>query len=356
MVSITRICRILLICLLAQGAAPLSVLAAGPSQQQHEITYAYFPMAVPVAVLGEVLKRDRILSRNLARRNTVLRFLPLSKGQEAVALLREQKLDALCFSDNPAVEASADGTLAIVGTIKQSYAAVVAPVGTRMTDLRQKRVGSVPGSTSHYALLQGLAAAGMTEKDLTLVMLEVRALPEALLQGRIDALAAWEPTPSALLATHPGRFALIYRQASYSYFILSRRLLEQHPAVADEIAAAILRAVRWLKQDQANLNRAGGWTVSGMVAFTGKPAILSPQEVAAITRQDLLEVPGAPLLNDTGGPASPLKRLFDFMQQQQHLPPHATWETLRSSLRPDFLRSLAARPGRYGLQRFDYGP
>jgi len=274
---------------------PVTASAKPAPPAHHELTYAYFPMAVPVAVLAEILKRDRILSSNLAKTRTTLRFLPLTKGKEAAALIQQDKIDALCFSDNPVVESSVNGKLAIVGMVKQSYSAVVAPLGARMSGLRNKRVGSVQGATSHYALLQGLAAIGLSDRDLHLFFMEVNELPDALLQGKIDAFAAWEPTPSALLANHPGRFSQIYRQTSYSYFVLSRRLLERHPAAAHELSAAILRAVRWMKKDTANLALASRWTVDGIASFTGKPPLLSAPDVARITAQDLLDVPGTPL-------------------------------------------------------------
>jgi NitT/TauT family transport system substrate-binding protein len=184
--------------------------------------------------------------------------------------------------------------------------------------------------------------------------MEVNQLPDALLQGKIDAFAAWEPTPSALLAAHPGRFTQIYRQTSYSYFVLSRSLLEQHPATARELSAAILRAVRWLKKDAANLVLASRWTADGMAVFTGKPSRFSAADVARVTAQDLLDVPGAPLLNDSGDSGSHLRRLFTFMKQQNQLPPHATWENVQNSLKPELLRDIAAQPARYRLNSFHY--
>ena len=349
------VCCTVLVCLLLRS---FSADAAEPARRvpvaAQTITYAYFPLAVPVAVVAEIFKRDRILANALAKQGITLQFLPLAKGKEAVDLLRQGKIDAFSISDSPLVEASQAVDLAVLGMVKQSYAAVVAPTGTRMSELRQKRVGSVAGSTSHQALLQGMAAAGLHSRDLTLVMMEVNALPEALLQKRVDAIAAWEPTPSALLAKYPRRFSRIYQQASYSYFIVTRQLLEQQPEVARELSAALLRGVRWLKRDRANLALVSRWTVDGMVTFTGKPAILTPQEVARVTTQDLLDVPGLPLLRTGTNDTITLKRLFDFMQQQQQLPPGSSWQALQTALRPDYLRQIAASPKRHQLQKFSY--
>lgn len=355
MSHLTAACCTMLCCLLfwssVAGATAVQTPAAAAPRT---VTYAYFPLAVPVAVVAEIFKRDRILASNLAKQGITLQFQPLAKGKEVVDLLRQGTVDAFCVSDSPLLEASQAADLAVLGMVKQSYAAVVASTGTRMSELRQKRVGSVSGSTSHQALLQGMAAAGLTEKDLTLVMMEVNALPEALLQKKVDAIAAWEPTPTALLAQHPRRFSRIYQQASYSYYAVSRRLLEQQPEAARELSAALLRGVRWLKRDPANLTLASRWTVDSMTAFTGKPAILSPAEVARVTTMDLLDVPGLPLLRTGSIDTETLKRLFDFMHRQQQLPPQASWQALHAGFKPDYLRRIAAEPKRHQLQQFSY--
>lgn len=348
-------CCTMLCCLLHWSPVAGATAVPAPAVAAHRtMTYAYFPLAVPVAVVAEIFKRDRILASNLAKQGITLQFQPLAKGKEVVALLSQGKVDAFCISDSPLMEAAQAVDLAVLGMVKQSYAAVVAPTGTRMSELRQKRVGSVAGSTSHQALLQGMAAAGLTEKDLTLVMMEVNALPEALLQKRVDAIAAWEPTPSALLAQHPRRFKRIYQQASYSYFVVTRQLFEQQPEVARELSAALLRGVRWLKRDPANLALASRWTVDSMAAFTGKPAMLTPQEVARVTTLDLLDVPGLPLLRTGSNDAETLKRLFDFMHRQQQLPPRSSWKALQAGLKPAYLRRVAAEPKRHQLQQFSY--
>ena len=343
--------------------ATLLLLAGLPSnapaaqKQPNELVFAYFPMAVPVAPLGEVLRRDQILKKELVKQGLTISFVALNKGKEAVELLRQQKLDAVSFSDLPLIESMAQSDIQVLGIVKQSFSAVVAPRGTQMRDLRKKRIGTVPGSTSHYALLQALQAADIKEQEVSLVAMEAVELPDALAKGRVDAVAAWEPTPTVILTSHPDRFSLIHRQSSYSYFVLSSQLLARHPAAARELSAALVRAVRWLKKSAANLEQASQWTLEGAASLTGKPPQLSAAEVAKITSNDLLAIPGAPLLpSGEGSIGSPLQRTFSFMQQQGQVPASLSWQTVSSRMNPIILREVSANPSRYLLNHFNYAP
>lgn len=329
----------------AKGAAPT------------ELVFAYFPMAVPVAPLGEVLRRDQILKNRLAKQGVTIRFMALNKGKEAVELLRQHKLDAVSFSDLPLIESMAQADIQVLGIVKQSFSAVVAPRGTQVRELRRKRIGTVPGSTSHYALLQALQAADIKEQDVTLVAMEAVELPDALAKGRVDAVAAWEPTPTVIMTNHPDRFSLIHRQSSYSYFVLSSRLLEKQTAAARELSAALVRAVRWLKKSPVNLDKASQWTLEGVTSLTGKPPRLTAAEVAKITNSDLLAIPGAPLLPaGEGKNGSPLNRTFLFMQQQGQVPANLSWQTISNRMHPATLREVSADPSRYMLNQFSYAP
>ena len=199
------------------------------------ITFAYFPMAVPVVVLGETLKRDMILQQELKREGVTITFKTFAKGNDVLPLISKGQIDAVMFADFPSIEAVTTGNMLLVGTVKRSFSSVVAAHGTRVEQLRKMKIGNAHGSTSHYALLQALGSVGLSEKVITLVPLEVNQMADALASGTIDAFAAWEPTPTAAFKKYPGRFASIYRHISNSYFLISGRLAGEHPAAADAL-------------------------------------------------------------------------------------------------------------------------
>lgn len=331
-----------------QGAAP-------GKQPQVETTFAYFPMAVPISVLGETMRRDRILQKNLARQGVKLNFKPFTKGSDVLPLVRDNLIGGVSMSDMPAIEAVAGGDMLIVGFVKQSYSAIVAPQGTHVKELRKKRIGNAYGSTSHYALLQAISAAGMSEQDVTLVPLAVNDMLEALESGKIDAFAAWEPTPAAAVKKYPGRYAQINRQRSYSFFLLSGNLERMNPAAAREITAAMVRAIYWLKKSDANLLTACNWSVDGVLAFTGKPSQSKAEDIARITRDDLLDVAGAPAIPaKLSQDGSLLLKEYDFLKQLGKLPANSSREKLSLSFKNNILNEVMTAPKKYNLNRFDY--
>jgi NitT/TauT family transport system substrate-binding protein len=260
------------------------------------------------------------------------------------------------FGDFPSIEAATVGDMLIVGTVKRSFSSVVAPQMTRVEQLRNRKVGNAYGSTSHYALLQALGSVGLSEKEITIVPLEVDQMADALADGSVDAFAAWEPTPTATLNKYSGRFANIYRHLSNSFFLVSGRLAGEQPAAADALAAALVRSVRWMKKG-GNLNTASGWVLTGMRDFSGKAPSLSVTDIVAITHNDLLDVSGAPLLSVAeADKQSRLLKEFDFLKKIGKLPAEVSPASLRSSFKADLLPRLMKDPGRYQLNTFEYAP
>lgn len=68
-----------------------------------------------------------------------------------------------------------------------------------LADLRGKRIGTMPRTSSAYYLSRMLATAGVGEKDVTVVPFvsgtskPLTAMRQALLAGEIDAVTIWEP-------------------------------------------------------------------------------------------------------------------------------------------------------------------
>src|SRR5215510_911875 len=70
---------------------------------------------------------------------------------------------------------------------------LVRGITTKASSLKGKRIGVLVGSTTEQYLRLYLEKNGMTEKDVTLVNLQVPDHPVSLKQGDVDAVASWEP-------------------------------------------------------------------------------------------------------------------------------------------------------------------
>ena len=83
--------------------------------------------------------------------------------------------------------------------------AIVAGAGINsVKDLRGKKVATELGTVEQFLLDKALAANGMTEKDIQYVNIKVQDCPGAMIAGKIDACAIWEPNKSQLLDNLPG--------------------------------------------------------------------------------------------------------------------------------------------------------
>lgn len=342
---------------LPAGAQTANALRHDFGSTPNVIDIGYGVLATPMSVLGEVMRRDRVLKRAAERQNLEFRFHAFEKGADTLLPLLENKLDSAMPTDVVALDAIARGEIILLGYVRQSFSSVIGPRGMSMTELKGKRIGYAPGTSGHSTLLQGLAGVGLSEKDVVLVQMNVRDMQEALLANRIDAFAAWEPTPSTVLRLYPSRFSALHKQISPAYLVISRKMSHENPEAARLLVASLHRAVRWLQKSRSNLNTASTWTVTAMFRFTGKPPDVSEKDIAALTRTDLLDIAGVPHTPSNEGKAnSALWRSFEFFKKLGKLPADLEWAKVQSSFDSEHTPQVIANAKHYKLDEFDYEP
>ena len=60
-------------------------------------------------------------------------------------------------------------------------------------DLKSKKFGFMPRTTSHPFMLRFFERHGLSKKDVTLKVLTPQAMPDALIRGDVDAISVWNP-------------------------------------------------------------------------------------------------------------------------------------------------------------------
>ncbi|MBJ6799162.1 NrtA/SsuA/CpmA family ABC transporter substrate-binding protein [Geomonas propionica] len=311
------------------------------------------PLTLPEGAVAELMARDAILTSRLADSGGSLRVHPFFKGRDIAELLSTGKLQAGIFADMPALTAAATGDFVCVALMKQGFASVVAKKTMLTRDLKGKRVATGVGSAAHFALLNALQNEGLTERDITLVPMEVSEMPKALAEGSIDAFSAWEPTPALAFAAHR-EFHLVHKGVSYGFLCLRRDFVRAHPREARELAAAVARASAYMRVPQ-DLEQAAGWTAASAARLQGAPCQVTTRAMTTIIRNDLLNVPGAPripaaLLSEEGL----LYKKFTFLKQIGKIPETTPWARVRDSFDIEMMRQVAAEAEQFALQRFDY--
>jgi hypothetical protein len=71
-----------------------------PSQR---INFGAQPLSVPIGVIGEVMKRDRVLRNALGEIGFEIRFHPFLKGDDINFFLRQGKIDIALLGDMPTI-------------------------------------------------------------------------------------------------------------------------------------------------------------------------------------------------------------------------------------------------------------
>jgi len=338
-----------LVCLITL-LTPAAALAAQPTAR--ELVIAYQPLASPGSVLMELLSRDQLLRRALARSGLTLRLHPVSNGSEAITALRKGEVTLTTLGDMPALELAATTPVTIFAQLKQNYAMVVGRKGITARELKGKRVGNVHASSSHFALLKVLQSAGLGEKDVTLVALPISQMPDALQKGTIDAFAAWEPTPSLAIANAPDRLTAIGRQSTSAYLVANRTMLERHPEVGHQVAAALLRAMGWLKEAK-HLQQAVAWNLATIGELNNDSR---PDQLQRIVAADLDAIRYSPRLAPLTGPrdTASLAAEFGFLKTLGKIPPHVGWEEIQRSLNRTIVDQVVRNPGHYQTSRYAY--
>ncbi|HIJ90644.1 MAG: NrtA/SsuA/CpmA family ABC transporter substrate-binding protein [Desulfobulbaceae bacterium] len=357
-----------LLCLsLTLCAGPSAFAASKPNLVNHPVyaTYPFAregkvadfgtqPMAVPIGVVSAVMQHDQILKKALAERGWEFRIHDFLKGPDINFFVQRGDLDLAVAGDSPTITFAASHDITVVALAKQGFSAIVSKKFSRLEELKGKRISVALNTTAHYGLLVALKNVGLKEADVTLVPIENNEMGEALAQGRVDAFAAWEPILSNTLRMHP-EFKVVQRFLNNSYLYFSRDFLKNNPETAELLIAAYIRALRWMRQYDANLIRAVEWNLASSEKLLGKPPELSVQNVAKTTTEDILKIAHSPVVprQDLSTNGS-IRRAFTFLQEQGKIPANVPWEKIAASFDRTLIDKVLANPKKYHLLEYNY--
>jgi NitT/TauT family transport system substrate-binding protein len=110
-----------------------------------------------------------------------------------------------------------DPDLRVIFTVAESFYRIVSrkSAGVRsVADLKGKRVTTPRNTSAHYFLVKMLATAKLSETDVTIVPIApLTDMSAALKDGRVDAVAMWEPEAARAIAA-VGNDAVILQDKS----------------------------------------------------------------------------------------------------------------------------------------------
>lgn len=187
------------------GLAGLLALGAGPLAAQTvplRLAVARLPSMLPGLVAAE--------QGHFRAEGLTVDAVPCTNGEDCIAQIQRGRADLAMASDASVVLAVHAGQpLELIATIASSRRSnqVVARTdrGIRQgADLRGRRVGFIPGTSSHFYTETFLSFHGLTTRDVVMVPLDPLRPVDALVQGEVDAAGFFHPNgPLALTRLGP---------------------------------------------------------------------------------------------------------------------------------------------------------
>ncbi|HEB02338.1 MAG TPA: hypothetical protein ENI12_03815 [Nitrospirae bacterium] len=312
------------------------------------------PLFVPMNIIHETMKHDRLLRRALADKGMEIRFHDFYKGQDINFFVERGDLEAAIVGDMPALTAAATMDVMATSMLSQGVISIVADKPMLIEDLRGKRVAYPAGSNAHHALLSALASAGVSPDDVTLVAMDVDKMSTAFARGDIDAFSSWEPTPSVAVRSLDKAF-VIHRSYTVGFMYFVNPFYDKHPDAVRDVAASVVRALIWMRLDTRNLKRAASWAVENAEDFSGEKSILIAEDYIEIAREDMLGIESFSLIPARDlEPGGYLEMALAFLQDVGKIPATAGPNPVLDKFDRSLVQDIITNKKLYGANKFDY--
>lgn len=170
-------------------------------------------------------------------------------GRDALRSMLDGKADLATTFQTPVVMQVYQGEkLGIVSTLHTSSASHALVVRrdriAAAADLRGRRIGTTPGTSTEYFLSLLLASTGVRPSEVTTVAVEPADYEQALASDSVDALVAFNPILHQLMQSGNGRLAAL-RSDVYvetSMLVAQRATLEARGDAVTRLLRALVRA------------------------------------------------------------------------------------------------------------------
>jgi sulfonate transport system substrate-binding protein len=229
--------RSLLVSATLVGLLPTSALFAADKPKAISIDWATYN---PVSM---VLKDKGLLEKEFAKDGIQIRWVQTLGSNKALEFLNAGSIDFGSTAGSAALVSKINGNpiKSVYVYSQPEWTALVTRKDTtinKIEDLKGKRVAVTRGTDPHIFLVRALQSVGLTEKDITPVLLQHPDGKTALIRGDVDAWAGLDPMMAQAEVEDGAR--LFYRNKSANTWgILNVReeFLKDHPDVVKRVLA-----------------------------------------------------------------------------------------------------------------------
>ena len=222
------------------GLAPLGIARrahAADKPSQIRIDWATYN---PVSM---VLKDKGLLEKEFAKDGIGVRWVQSLGSNKALEFLNAGSIDFGSTAGSAALLGRINGNpiKSIYVYSKPEWTALVTRKDTsinKIADLKGKRVAVTRGTDPHIFLVRALLSVGMTEKDISEVLLQHPDGKTALIRGDVDAWAGLDPMMAAAQVEDGARLFYRNKDANTYGILNSTRGLPQNLSRADHAACS----------------------------------------------------------------------------------------------------------------------
>lgn len=230
----------LAVSLLIPGAA----LAADPVKEIRVDWATYNPVSM-------VLKDKGLLEKEFEKDGIKIRWVQSAGSNKALEFLNAGSIDFGSTAGSAALVAKINGNpiKAIYVYSRPEWTALVTTKDSKIAsiaDLKGKRVAVTRGTDPHIFLVRALLSAGLTDKDITPVLLQHADGKTALIRGDVDAWAGLDPMMAQAEIEDGAK--LFYRNAAANTWgILNVRedFAKDHPDLVKRVLAVYEEARKY---------------------------------------------------------------------------------------------------------------
>jgi sulfonate transport system substrate-binding protein len=219
------------------GAVSATASVAADKPKEIRIDWATYN---PVSML---LKEKQLLEKEFAKDGIGIVWVQTLGSNKALEFLNAGSIDFGSTAGAAALVAKINGNpiKSIYVYSRPEWTALVTRKDTsinKVADLKGKRVAVTRGTDPHIFLVRALQTAGLTERDITPVLLQHPDGKTALIRGDVDAWAGLDPMMAQAEIENGAR--LFYRNKdANTWGILNAReeFLKDHPDLARRVLA-----------------------------------------------------------------------------------------------------------------------
>ena len=198
-----------------------------------------------------ILKQKGLLEKEFAKDGINIVWVQSAGSNKALEFLNAGSIDFGSTAGSAALVARINGNpiKSIYVYSRPEWTALVAPKDSpikTVADLKGKRVAVTRGTDPHIFLVRALLGAGLSEKDITPVLLQHADGKTALIRGDVDAWAGLDPMMAQAEIEDGAR--LFFRKAeANTWGILNVRepFLQEHPDAVRRVLATYEEARKY---------------------------------------------------------------------------------------------------------------